>query len=523
MKKNVFFTVFISLIVALGGFLLGFDSAVISGAAPFYRSIFRLEVGSGMLGFSVSSIIAGAILGNFIGGPLSDKLGRKLVLLFTAILFSFCALGTSLTSNLFFFILARIIGGVGVGMAILVAPVYIAEISPKKYRGTLVSINQLNIVLGISAAYFSNYFILNKVSSPDLNWRWMLGVGAIPAILYFLLLLLIPQSPRWLIMKKRDEEALKVLIKVGGEEYAESLHKEIHATLDKSNKKERVSISKVFTNRYYLILIIGFGIAFFQQITGINAIFYYAPMIFGMAGGGRDSAFMQAAILGLTNVAFTVIAMFLIDKLGRKPLLIIGAIGITISLSIAGFAFKKASFILSDESISKIIETVKESEDSRKDLDAVQKGLPFLVGKHYKNEVKFFNDVEKQIGSVNYNLFRDTILENSISMKAVLVLIGLIMYVASFAISLGPVMWTLLSEIFPNKLRGIMISLVGTWNSVVSFSVATLFPVELEVYGTSTTFLVFALFGLLTLLFVLKYVPETKGKSLEEIEETLIK
>jgi|WetSurSiteA1Bulk_404760.scaffolds.fasta_scaffold02688_2 MFS family permease len=524
MKKHSVFIVLISLIVALGGFLLGFDSAVISGAVPFYRGVFGLESGSLLLGLSVSAIIFGAMGGNFIGGILADIFGRKLVLIMTAALFTFCALATSLTSNLTFFIIARIIGGLGVGMSILVAPMYIAEIAPREKRGTLVSINQLNIVLGISAAYFSNYFILQKVTDPDLNWRWMLGVGSIPAILYFLLLYIIPQSPRWLALKNRDEEARKTLSNIGGEAYAAQVFKEIKESIGKSEESSGINFREVFQKKMTLILIIGLGIAFFQQITGINAIFYYAPMIFGMAGGGQDSAFAQAIILGLTNVVFTVVAMFLIDRLGRKPLLIIGSIGIMISLSIAGFAFKSAKYSISDNGRVKILQEASSNKESvPADLTILENGLNNLANKAYDSELAFFKDVKKEIGAGNYDNFKSVILENSISMNAVLVLIGLILYVASFAISLGPVMWALLSEIFPNKMRGVMISIVGTWNSIVSFSVATVFPKELEVIGSGNTYLIFAFLGFLTLLFVLKFVPETKGKSLEELETILVR
>jgi MFS family permease len=524
MNKHNVYIVLVSLIVALGGFLLGFDSAVISGAVPFYRDIFGLESGSLLLGLSVSAIIFGAMGGNFIGGILADIFGRKSVLIMTSVLFTVCALATSLTSNLTFFIIARIIGGLGVGMSILVAPMYIAEIAPREKRGTLVSINQLNIVLGISAAYFTNYFILRNVTDPDLNWRWMLGIGAVPAVIYFLLLYIIPQSPRWLVLKNRDDEAKKILANIGGKEYALQEFREIKESIGKTEESSGISFREVFQRKLALILIIGLGIAFFQQITGINAIFYYAPMIFGMAGGGQDSAFAQAIILGLTNVVFTIVAMFLIDRLGRKPLLIIGSLGIMISLSIAGFAFKSAKYSISGKGLVNILqEAGKNAVSEPADLAVLESGLSNLAKAAYDNELTFFKDVKKEIGSKNYNNFKSVILENSISMNAILVLIGLILYVASFAISLGPVMWALLSEIFPNKMRGVMISIVGTWNSVVSFSVATVFPKELEVIGSGNTFLVFAFLGFLTLLFVLKFIPETKGKSLEELEKILVR
>jgi len=523
MKKNKIFAVLISLIVALGGFLLGFDSAVISGATPFYKIAFQLTSGTYLIGLSVSAIILGAIAGNSVAGPLADRFGRKIILSITAVLFAFCALGCATAHNITFFIIARIIGGMGVGMAILVAPMYIAEIAPKNLRGLLVTFNQLNIVLGISIAYFSNYFILKNVTTPDMNWRWMLGVGSIPAALYFLLLFIVPSSPRWLISKGRDEEGKKVLKKVNGEDQVESIYNEIKASISKKDRKEKTAWKEVFSKKMKIVLIIGFGMAFFQQITGINAIFYYAPLIFEMTGGGKDAAFVEAIIIGLTNVVMTIVSMALIDRLGRRPLLIIGAIGITLSLSVAGMAFKNATYRLKVENIGKIEKAVSENEKFKNQAPIIASALSQMVNKEYRSETSFFKEVKERIGADNYNNFKELILKNSITINSILVLIGLMCYVASFAISLGPVMWALLSEIFPNKLRGIAISIVGLWNSVVSFSVATIFPAELEHLGSGMTYFIYAFFGFVTLLFVLKYVPETKGKSLEELESMLVK
>jgi sugar porter (SP) family MFS transporter len=516
------YTVLISLIVALGGFLLGFDSAVISGATPFYRETFGLNSGSMLIGFSVSSLILGAILGNIIAGKLADRFGRRKILMVTALLFTISALATAMAFNIAGFLVARIIGGIGVGMAILVAPMYIAEIAPRKLRGTLVTFNQLNIVLGISIAYFSNYFFQQTIADFDLKWRLMLGVEAIPAILYFILLFFVPRSPRWLLQKALLTEALDVLKKVHGETQANIEYQEITSSLREEKKKEKGNWSDVFSSRMKTVLIIGFGIAFFQQITGINAIFYYAPMIFEMAGGGKDAAFLQAAILGVTNVVMTVVAMFLIDTLGRKPLLYIGATGICISLAIVGFSFKNAKYTIDATSMENLMAEVVEMEAAQVHIENILK-LEDLQGIAFENEVAYFSLVKEKIGQDTYNSFKEIILKHSINISSVWVLLGLIMFVASFAISMGPVMWALLSEIFPNKLRGLAISIMGFWNSIVSFSVATVFPVQLELLGSSATYLIFSFFGLLSLLFVWRFVPETKGKSLEELESKLIK
>ena len=348
------YVVLLSLIVALGGFLLGFDSSVIAGAVPYYSSIFGLDQDSFWFGFSVSSLTVGSILGNFTGGILADKAGRKIVLIGTATLFAVCALGTALSNNLTFFITARIVGGIGVGMAILVAPMYIAEVAPKEYRGMLVSINQLNIVLGISIAFFTNYYINRTIADPNLNWRWMLGIGVIPAVLYFLLLMLVPQSPRWLVVRSRAEEAKKILQKIGGEPYADSTIREIQDNIEKDKNRPKAYFRELFNPSMRLILIIGLGIACIQQISAINAILYYAPIIFETAGGGRDAAFMQSVILGVVNVVFTIAAMLLIDRIGRKPLLIIGLSGIILAYTLSSFAFFRADYTLSSGSLDRI-------------------------------------------------------------------------------------------------------------------------------------------------------------------------
>ncbi|RPJ87242.1 MAG: MFS transporter, partial [Acidobacteria bacterium] len=359
---NRLYSVVISLIVALGGFLLGFDSAVISGATPFYKGFFGLPTGSWLIGLSVSAIILGAIGGNIVAGPLADRFGRKPVLIVTAFLFGFCALGCALAQDVYFFIIARVIGGLGVGMAILVAPMFIAETSPRKLRGLLVTFNQLNIVLGISIAYFSNYYIQRTVTDTAVNWRWMLGVGLIPALVYFILLFFVPESPRWLVRQGREAGALAVLRRVGGEEHAQTELSEIKASLESSaGAHSGTSLGQVFSKQMKTVMIIGFGIAFFQQITGINAIFYYAPMIFEMAGGGKDAAFMQASILGLTNLVMTLVAMALIDRLGRRPLLIIGACGLTVALVLAGAAFRSGSYTLTDSGLSVVRQEIAKS------------------------------------------------------------------------------------------------------------------------------------------------------------------
>lgn len=502
---NKTYTIFISFIVALGGFLLGFDSAVISGAINGITVYF--EMSDWELGFSVGCVIFGAMAGNITAGPLSDKYGRKKILIITAILFTVSATWSALATTYTTFIIARIIGGVGIGGAILIAPIYIAEVAPPKLRGSLVSLNQLNIVLGISVAYFSNYFLKDLEGE---SWRWMLGVEAIPAFIYFLALFTVPRSPRWLIQKlKLVEIAEKTLIKIGGKDYALSTIEEIQRGIAK--KEEKGTFSQLFNSRMRTIIIIAFGIAFFQQITGINAIFYYAPTIFEQAGGSTDSSFLQAIVVGLTNLVFTLVAIRLIDRLGRKPLLIIGTATMAIALSMATLAFNNASYNINQATIEKV-EKVE-----------IKVALESLQGMSFNSQNELFNSLEPLLNEHQLLEFKRSEVKNFITIDATLVLIAILLYVAAFAISLGPVMWTLLSEIFPGNIKGIAISVVGFFNSLVSYTVTQFFPWELTNLGPTLTFAIYAVMAILSLLFVMKFVIETKGKSLEEIEELLIR
>ncbi len=503
MQKS--YTIIISLVVAMGGFLLGFDSAVISGAVSGIRSYF--EMSDWQLGFAVGCVIFGAMAGNILAGPLSDKYGRKKLLIFTAMLFTISALWSAMATNYIAFVIARIIGGVGIGGAILIAPIYIAEIAPPKLRGSLVSLNQLNIVLGISVAYFSNYFMKDIEGE---SWRWMLGVEAIPALIYFLALFAVPRSPRWLIQRLNEVTiARKILVRIGGAEFANETIGEIQRGIDK--KEAKGTYADFFSRKMRVIVIIAFGLAFFQQITGINAIFYYAPTIFEQAGGSTDASFLQAIVVGLTNLIFTFVAIWFIDKLGRKPLLLIGTSAMAIALSMATFAFYKASYEFNDTTISKI-----ENLEIRIELNE-------LNGATFYSQKELFAKVEPMLTENQFKEFRTNELKHFIRINAVLVLVAILLYVAAFAISLGPVMWTMLSEILPGNVKGIAISIVGFFNSLVSYSVTQLFPWELTNLGPTLTFALYAGLAVLSILFVAKYVIETKGKTLEEVQELLIK
>jgi MFS family permease len=502
MQKS--YTITISFIVALGGFLLGFDSAVISGAVAGIRSYF--EMSDWELGFSVGCVIFGAMIGNMFAGPISDAYGRKKTLIVTAILFTVSALWSAFAHNYAEFIIARIIGGVGIGGAILIAPIYIAEIAPPKLRGSLVSLNQLNIVLGISVAYFSNYYLKDIDGE---SWRWMLGVEGIPSIIYFLALFIVPKSPRWLIQNTNNIElAENILTKIGGQNFAVNTIEEIKRGSEKKQKKG--TFLDLVKSKYSTMFIIAFGLAFFQQITGINAIFYYAPTIFEQAGGSSDAAFLQAIVVGIINLAFTFVAIFLIDRLGRKPLLIIGTSTMTIALTLATFAFYNATYELREDSLEKIT-------DINTNI-----ALKSLQGNRYNSQNELIEAISPFLDSKQLTKFKQEEIKHFITIDATLVLLAILLYVAAFAISLGPVMWTLLSEIFPGNIKGIAISVVGFFNSLISYTVTQFFPWELTNLGPTITFAIYAFMALLSLLFVIKYIVETKGKSLEKIEELLI-
>ncbi|MDX1333575.1 MAG: sugar porter family MFS transporter [Robiginitalea sp.] len=502
-KMNKSYTILISLIVALGGFLLGFDSAVISGAVKGITMYF--EMSDAMLGFAVGCVIFGAMAGNLMAGPMADRFGRKAVLIIVAALFAVSASWSALATGYTEFIIARIIGGVGIGGAILIAPIYIAEIAPPKLRGSLVSFNQLNIVIGISVAYFSNYFL---VDLGEESWRWMLGVEAIPALIYFLCLFTVPKSPRWLILKLNQVKlARKILMKIGGEAYAEYTIVEIQRGQAKKESKGR--LQDLFQPRYRTIMIIALGIAFFQQITGINAIFYYAPTIFEQAGGSTDSSFLQAIVVGLTNLVFTLVAIWLIDRLGRKPLLLIGTSAMTLALVLATLAFNNATYTFDAASLEKVT------------AEQTREALMSLEGNSFTSQTELFTTVRPMLSDAQFLDFQRNQITNFIQVNATLVLIAILLYVAAFAISLGPVMWTLISEIFPSKIKGIAISVVGFFNSLVSFSVTQIFPWELTNLGPTSTFAIYALLSLMAVFFVLRFVIETKGRSLEEVEELL--
>jgi len=513
------YIIFICFIVSLGGFLFGFDAAVIAGVNSFITPEFNLnDFQKGWLNSSVSLFAAISML---FSGVVSDKFGRKNVLIFVALLYSISALFSAFAPNFTSLVTARIIGSVAFGAALVLVPVYIAELVPAKYRGRMVTIQQLAIVLGFSAAYFSNYYIqqlsqestefVQKYALDKNAWRLMLGIESIPALVYFFLLFLVPRSPRWLLMKGKESEASSVLETVNAENEVPGILTDVKRNIDEAKNANKGKLADLLKPGMRLILLIGLVMAVAQMITGINAVFFYANNIFEQTGIGTDASFVQAIFVGLINVVFTLLALYFIDRLGRKPLLLAGLMGIAISLSIVSFGFSKATYTLSGPDISAL----------NKEIDSSK--LAQMKDVVYDSDVSFKNAIKASIGNQMATKYESAILQSAAKLNPMLILIGILGFVASFAFSLGPVMWVLFSEIFPNYIRGIAVAIFGFINSLTSFLVTQLFPWELSNLGNATTFAIYVGFALLAFVILYRILPETKGKTLEELEAILVK
>ncbi|HRH59551.1 MAG TPA: sugar porter family MFS transporter [Chitinophagaceae bacterium] len=432
-----------SLTVALGGFLFGFDTAVISGAEKSIQQYWNLS--SFQHGLTVSIALIGTIFGALFGSIPSDALGRKQTLFFVAVLYLVASLGTALSTNWYLFLLFRFLGGIGVGASSVTAPVYISEISPAKTRGSLVALFQFNVVFGILISYFSNYLI---GTSTETSWRWMLGIQAVPSLIFLVLVRLVPETPRWLILKKgRFEEAKSILKIINPEGYENDCSNIMH---NHEHDVEKQVTEKLFQGKYKFPVMLAILFAVFNQVSGINAIIYYAPRIFEMTGLGTSSSLLSTAGIGLVNFIFTLLAINFIDKVGRRTLMIIGSIGLIISLSFVSKAFFTQDF------------------------------------------------------------------------SGFTVIASLLAFIAFFAFSQGAVIWVFISEIFPNQVRAKGQTLGSVTHWIMAAAIAFAFPALTENLGGGSTFLFFAIMMLLQLFFVWKMMPETKGRSLEDIETALV-
>lgn len=433
---------FATVVSALGSFLFGFDTAVISGTTKFIAQHFCLT--DATLGITVSIALWGTVLGSIAIGKPGDVFGRRAMLSVCGVLFFFSALGCAFAESWYVLLFSRFLGGVAIGAASVMAPMYIAEIAPGRLRGRLVAVAQFNIVIGILVAFFSNYLLVDIGVD---NWRWMFGVMAFPAALFFLLLFFVPESPRWLVKQKLVDKARSVLQKVG----AENLESELADIIDSLKEEIGQGVTRLFQKKYSFPIMCAVLLAVFNQLSGINVIMYYAPMIFEKAGASTNAAMLQAVAVGVTNMMFTVVAMFFIDKLGRKTLLLIGAVGMFFSLGGAAF--------------------------------------------HY-----FFESLLSGVGIV----------------------IFIIGFIAFFAFSQGAVIWVFLAEIFPNKVRAKGQALGSFTHWIMNALIGLVFPIMLSTLGGGTVFMFFAVMMVPFFFFVWRMMPETKGKSLEELEKIIL-
>jgi len=447
---NIRYAITLTIVAAAGGLLFGYDTAVISGAIGFLRSYFGLD--AAQTGWAASSALVGCILGAAVAGEISDRQGRKAALIVSAILYFVSAVWSGLPSTLTEFAIARMIGGVGVGIASIVSPLYIAEIAPARLRGTLVSYNQMAIVLGILGVYFVNYYVAgigNEEWNINYGWRWMFVSEAFPALLFFVMLMFIPESPRFLAQRGRNEASFALLARINGEQQATEELQVIRDTI----AHEGDSALQLLKPGLRKVLVIGIGLAILQQITGINVFMYYAPEIFKQLGSGTDVALLQTVVVGACNVLFTLVAIRMVDRWGRRPLMIMGTTGMAISLTGLGTAAYYGSTQVWV--------------------------LGFILG-----------------------------------------------YIASFAMSVGPVVWVILSEIFPTKIRGRAMSVATLLLWASNYLISQTFPMInenpwlVQVFHHAFPFRLYALFCLVLIAMIVFLVPETKGRTLEEIEKS---
>lgn len=441
------YVVLLTLVAALGGLLFGYDTGVISGAIGFLTT--RFDLNADLEGWAVSSALVGCIIGACFAGVLSDAIGRKRVLLLSAVLFTVSAIGSAIPRNLTEFALARIIGGVGVGAASMLSPLYIAEIAPARIRGRLVSMNQFAIISGFLVVYFVNALVAwtgdslgGEAWNVAYGWRWMFGSETLPAAVFMVLLFVVPESPRWLVKQGRAPEALAVLTRAGGAAQAQREMAEIETAI----AQEEPSLRQLLRWEVRIALTLGVVLAVLQQVTGINTVLYYAPEIFKSAGLGATAAIAQTVIVGVVNLTFTVVAILVVDRVGRKPLLLAASAGMGISLFMLGRAF---------------------------------------VLQHFEGPW---------------------------------VLLFVLTYVASFAVAMGPVVWVVLSEMFPTRIRGTAMSIATVSLWIACFLVSQTFPRMLEQLQ-GRAFFVYGVMCAISFAFVAVCLFETKGKTLEQIEK----
>jgi len=537
--KNKSYLIGCTLIAALGGLLFGFDTAVISGAQGWLEAVYELS--SFWLGFTVASALIGTIIGSIVAGRPADAFGRRTVLIAIGVLYFVSAVGSALAWDWYSFLFFRFIGGLGVGGASVVSPMYIAEISPARYRGRLVAITQFNIVLGILLAFFSN-FLIKQLQLGEVEWRWMFGVEAFPAAAFFFLLFLTPRSPRWLLSLGHVDEARRVLGRLGTDtDNVEEEIKEIQASLDLTHH----TLKEPFFRRAYLKpIMLAVAIAAFNQLSGINALMYYGPRIFTMAGAGEDASYLNAVAVGLTNLIFTMMALAVIDHFGRKRLMIVGSIGYILSLGATawGFYTYNQDFAVSTratasaEAATKAEELVQaiEADDpakikaarsaAKKAADAAEKAKAEPATAAVRETIEAVDATAAREAAARARTVAKeadaAIDKDRLATGSMVVLVSLIVFIASHAFGQGAVIWVFISEIFPNRVRARGQALGSFTHWFMCAGISWTFPIFAEASG-GHTFAFYAAMMVLQLFWVLWIMPETKGVPLEQIQKKM--
>ena len=508
-------------IVAMGGFVFGLDAALISGTTKFITAEFGLT--DWQLGTAVSAPGLGVLLALPFAGYASNLFGRKKTLQIIAALYLISAIGSAMAVNYWSLVAARFLGGLAFS-SITLSSMYIGEIAPSEQRGKLVSMNQINIVVGLSAAYFINYLIQGWMNSDaawvtsiglrENVWRYMLGSEVIPALVWFLLLFTIPRSPYWLMYKGKESEAKDTLRKVIPENKIASQIDEMKRSIAKNSDNRSIGsqLSEIFSKRMRTIFIIATTIAIAQQSTGINAVLFYAPTVIEQLGIGTDAAFQQAIWFGLVSVIFTVLSLMLIDKLGRRPMILWGMVWIVASLAICSYGFNQARYTITQEAMTEM-----KQENSIPNIDK----LAAMVGKEYKSDIEFKQALKETVGLETARDHSASLIQKAVSLNGILILIGILSFIAAFHFSVGPIMWVLFSEIFPGSIRGIAIPFFALVTSLTSYLVQQFFPWQLSTMGISTTFLFYGATVAIGLVILFFYLPETKNMTIEEIEAKL--
>lgn len=454
--------VLISVVATIGGFLFGFDSGVINGTVDGLQQAFGSSKAG--LGFEVASMLLGCAIGAFFAGRLADRSGRRSVLIISAVLFLLSAIGAGAAASSVIFVAARVLGGFAVGAASVISPAYIAEVAPARYRGRLATVQQIAIISGLFAAFLSNYLLANTAGAStgalwagQPAWRWMFWMMAIPSLLFLVLLLTIPESPRYLVVKRRKDEALRVLTRLFGADAAQAKLAEIDASLSEDHHRPQLSdlISKA-TGKIRPIVWVGVGLATFQQLVGINVVFYYGAVLWQAVGFSEADALLINVLSGALSIGACIVTVLLIDKVGRKPLLWVGSAGMAVTLALVVWAFSSGS----------------------------------LVEGHLR--------LPGGMGT--------------------LALVAANAYVVFFNISWGPVMWVMLGEMFPNQIRGSALAVAGAAQWTSNFLITVTFPMLLAGIGLASTYAIYLVAAVISVFFVLKYVHETKGKELEQME-----